>query len=149
MLVYTCSPWGWGVVGESGASESLLQGQCERRKVTFSLHHKGYTHTDKNTHTEAFRYRASLYQTPSLTFCCFSFFCFSFPNTYRGTDTLTETSFIGCSPQKVTLSLCSELSKITIYCESMQCVIVIACVLKSVSLFLFQEPQFHSMLHAL
>lgn len=29
--------------GTSGASESLLQGLCERRKVTFSLHHKAYT----------------------------------------------------------------------------------------------------------
>lgn len=30
-----------GSQGVAGASRSLLQGLCERRKVTFSLHHKG------------------------------------------------------------------------------------------------------------
>lgn len=38
----------------AGASQSPLQGLCERRKVTFTLHQKSKSHTHIHTHTFLF-----------------------------------------------------------------------------------------------
>lgn len=91
------SSWAWDECQSMPAprgtrvSQQLLQGLCERRKVTFSLHHKDWMHTQ----------RPSDWESASIWLCV----CLSVrppnANAHRHGDTLAYTRFTSCYPHNV------------------------------------------------